>query len=115
MKKLPRSLLFLLQSERMVPSLHFLPFLHVNVTHESFVIGNLIFSRFQLRHLSAELLYGPHCEHVNRNSLLSAALAPALLSLILSSQLVTAASADVPWLEIQLCHIPPQTQDSWPR
>ena len=115
MKKLPMNLLFLLQSERMVPSLHFLPFLHVNVMHESFVIGNLIFSRFQFRQLSAELLYGPHCEHVNRNSLLSATLAPALVSRILSSQLVTAASADVPWLEIQLCHISSQTQDSWPR
>lgn len=56
MKKLPRSLLFLLQNERMVPSLHFLPFLHVSVMHESFVIGNLIFSRLQSRQLSAELL-----------------------------------------------------------
>ena len=69
MKKFPRSLLFLPQSERIVPSLHFLPFLHVNVMHGSFVIGNLIFSRFQSRQLSAELLYGP-------------ALAPVLLSLL---------------------------------
>lgn len=96
MKKLPRRLLFLLQSERMVPSLHFLPFLHVNVMHESFVIGNLIFSRLQSRQLSAELLHGPHCGHVDRSSFLSAALAPALLARLPSSQLVTAASADVP-------------------
>lgn len=82
MKKLPRSLLFLLQSERMVPSLHFLPFLHVNVMHESFVIGNLIFSRFQSRQLSAGVLYGPHCGRVNRYGFFSTALAPVLLSLL---------------------------------
>ena len=82
MKKLPRSLLFLLRSERIVPSLHFLPFLHVNVMHGSFVIGNLIFSKFQYRQLSAELLYGPHCGRVNRYSFFSAALTPVLLSLL---------------------------------
>lgn len=50
--------------------------------------------------------YGTHCGHVNRYyNFFSATLAPALLSLLLSSQLVPAASADAPQVQAQIPYL----------
>ena len=105
MKEVSRNLVFLLQCERMVPSLPFLSFLHINVIYEFFLVGKLIFSGFRSRQLLRELRYGNRCGHVKRSNFFNAALVPALLSLLLSPQLLTDGSADAPQLEPQPPHL----------